>query len=233
MWLNPNNGEGGGVDCILHTGDEGELRVATNADDLGIGVMDGDWHQVTVTLEENAILSIYIDGIFALDGVAEADIVTNEGDDMYLGARPNDADATTAVKLVGWMDRVRMWDSVLTPEQIEYLYLMEGPEGGTVDVKHSVPAPARFALSANYPNPFNPATTIDYTMEQPGQVKIEVFDILGHKIETLVSGVQAAGEYSVMWNGVDETGTPAASGVYIYRLTTGSGVESRKMMLLK
>ncbi len=233
VWLNPNQGEGGGVDCILHTVDDGDVRVATNGDELGFGPMDGDWHQVTVTLEDNSLFSVYIDGILAADSLAEADIVYNEGDDMYLGARPNDADALTSVKLVGLMDRVRIWDQVLTPDQIDYLFKMEGPDGGSVMVEQQVESPQQYALSANYPNPFNPVTTINYTLQKPEQVKIEVFDVLGHRIQTLVSGVKSAGEHTVQWNGTDSEGNPVASGVYLYRLSSNSRIESRKMMLLK
>ncbi|MBN1996212.1 T9SS type A sorting domain-containing protein [candidate division KSB1 bacterium] len=233
VWLNPNKGEGGGVDCIMHLEEGGELRVATDANELGIGVMDGDWHQVTVTLEDNSIFSIYVDGLFAVDGVAESDIVTNIGDDMYLGARPNNPDATTAVKIVGWMDRVRIWDSVLNPEQIEYLFKMEGPDGGSVIVEKQVEVPKQFALSANYPNPFNPVTTIDYSLDISESITIEVLNVLGHNISTLVSGVKQAGKHTVQWNGTDAEGNPVASGVYLYRMSSDSRIEARKMMLLK
>ncbi len=230
VWLNPNNK---GVDCILHDVEDGELRVATTFDETGIDVYDGAWHQVTVTLEDNSYYSIYLDGVWAADGEAAADIVTNVGDDMWLGARPNDADAITSVKIVGMMDRVRMWDQALNPEQIEYLFLMEGPEGGSVDVKENGFTPQEFKLVGNYPNPFNPATTIQYSLQTTEKVTLEIFDVLGNKITTLVSGVQHAGEHRAQWNGRDDSGQLAASGVYFYRLTAGEQVSTRKMMLMK
>ncbi len=234
VWLHPYDGALG-VDCILHLQDEGQLRVANVPDDTGINLADGDWHQVTVVLKENIEYAVYIDGVWAADdgGAATDLVVENNGDDLYLGARPNDANFETSVKLVGLMDRVRIWDQALTEEQIEYLFLMEGPEGGTVDVAEKIEAPTEFALKANYPNPFNPTTTISYSLDKTEQVTLEVYDLLGHKISTLVSGVQASGEHQVQWNGTDDLGQTVSSGVYLYRLTSGQRVETRKMMLLQ
>lgn len=235
VWFNPNNGQGGGVDCILNCTDGSQLRVANNADETGIGVMDGDWHQVTCVLKDNMEYTIYLDGAWAKDdeGAATAEVVENIGDDLYIGARPNDADALTAVKWVGLIDRVRIWDQALTEDQIEYLYKMEGPNGGSVRVDEKISAPTEFALKANYPNPFNPTTTISYSLDKPQEVSLEIYDLLGHKVRTLAAGLQAAGDYSVQWNSLTDAGQPAPSGVYLYRLTSGAQIETRKMMLLK
>lgn len=233
VWLHPYNNESLGVDCILHLMDESELRVANDVAETGIDLMDGDWHQVTCVLRENIVYGIYIDGLLAAEGEGTDEVVENEGDDLWLGARPNDVDAVTSVKLVGLMDRVRYWDQALTDEQIEYLFLMEGPTGGSVGVKEAVSAPTDFALKGNYPNPFNPVTTIHYSLDRTEQVTLEIYDLLGHKVRTLVSGLQESGEYQVQWNGTSEAGQPLSSGVYLYRLVSGNRVESRKMMLLK
>ena len=83
-------------------------------------------------------------------------------------------------------------------------------------------------LLANYPNPFNSSTTIRYTMPTAGLVTLDIYDILGRKVQTLLDNNQQAGEYRVIWN-ADGVG----SGVYFYRLTTGSNSISRPMILLK
>ena len=88
--------------------------------------------------------------------------------------------------------------------------------------------PESFELKQNYPNPFNPATTISYTMSQPGQVSLEVYDLNGRLVETLVDGHQAAGPYSVNF---DAHNLP--SGTYVYRLKTEKGTQTRKMILVK
>lgn len=85
----------------------------------------------------------------------------------------------------------------------------------------------------NQPNPFNAATMIHYRIATDGPVNLEVYDILGRRMATLVDAWQRAGEYQVIWNGVDLRGAPAGSGMYFYRLQSDDGVLTRKMILLK
>ena len=93
--------------------------------------------------------------------------------------------------------------------------------------------PGDFRLYANYPNPFNPTTTISYDLPSAGHVRLEVFNLLGRKVTTLVDEYQTAGFRKVDWNGQNEAGETVSSGVYFYRLTTGNYVQTKKMILLK
>ena len=93
--------------------------------------------------------------------------------------------------------------------------------------------PQTFALYANYPNPFNPNTTIRYDLPGEGAVRLSVYNLSGQKIRTLLDGPQVAGVHRVAWDGKDETGIQVASGIYLYRLETEEGSLVRKMMLLK
>ena len=100
--------------------------------------------------------------------------------------------------------------------------------------------PKTFALLQNYPNPFNPVTVIRYQLAATGNVRVEIYNLLGEKLVTLVDKQQAAGSYTVQWNGRDKNGIPAASGIYLYRLrvTDISGKSAtfsqvRKMVLMK
>jgi hypothetical protein len=88
--------------------------------------------------------------------------------------------------------------------------------------------PEAYSLSQNYPNPFNPSTYIKFNMPQDGFVTLKVYDILGNEIQTLVEGNHKAGSYNIYFNGSD-----LSSGVYFYRLTAGSFIETRKMTLVK
>jgi hypothetical protein len=100
---------------------------------------------------------------------------------------------------------------------------------GTSRVEQLSPtAPKTFLLEQNYPNPFNPSTTIRYQLPVASEVKLEVYDVLGKKVATLVSERQAAGYYQYVWNANGLT-----SGVYFYRLQAGGFVETKKMMLVK
>ena len=95
-------------------------------------------------------------------------------------------------------------------------------------------APNAFALHANFPNPFNPTTTISYDLERAGQVALEIYDTLGQRVTSLFSGTQAAGNHAYAWDGRDARGNVVSSGVYFYRLTLdGNFSQSRVMTLLK
>jgi len=94
--------------------------------------------------------------------------------------------------------------------------------------------PENYALRQNYPNPFNPTTNIVYELPVGARVKLEVFNMLGQKVRTLVKNKdQAIGVHQIQWDGKDDLGLKVGSGVYIYRLDAGTFTESRKMLLLK
>jgi hypothetical protein len=93
--------------------------------------------------------------------------------------------------------------------------------------------PTAYRLEQNYPNPFNPTTTIRYEVPETGPVTIDVFDVLGRQVATLVDQVKEAGYYNVQWNARDYQDRPVASGMYIYRLQAGQFRSLLKMLLLK
>ncbi len=99
------------------------------------------------------------------------------------------------------------------------------PAGGEI--------PNQFALNQNYPNPFNPSTTITFALPKNEQVKLEVYDILGNLVKTVVNQQMAPGNYNVVWNGVDQNGARVSSGVYLYRLQAGSFSTVKKMLMVK
>lgn len=92
----------------------------------------------------------------------------------------------------------------------------------------STEVPINFSLSANYPNPFNATTIIQYSLPEPSGVSIEIFDILGRNVETVVSGEQPAGHHRVVWDAKDRS-----SGFYFYRIQAGNFSKSRSCILLK
>ena len=93
--------------------------------------------------------------------------------------------------------------------------------------------PTQYVLNQNYPNPFNPTTTISFSVPQKEYVRIEVYDILGKLIKTIVDKEVGAGNYSVVWEGNDQAGAKVASGMYLYRIQAGSFSSVKKMLMLK
>jgi hypothetical protein len=93
--------------------------------------------------------------------------------------------------------------------------------------------PTAFFVSQNYPNPFNPQTNFKLSLPQASHVKIEIFNILGQRVKTLVDKDMKAGVYIVDWDGKDEAGAEISSGVYFYRVVAGDFSDIRKMVFMK
>jgi len=118
-----------------------------------------------------------------------------------------------------------------TGNGIELVKLQPTP---LTSVSQGVGTPSAFALLQNYPNPFNPSTTIRFSVSQGGSAMLEIYDLTGRHVRTLLSGEVSAGTHSVQWDGRDERGSSVGSGVYFYRLRLGSKLESsRKMILMR
>ncbi len=102
-----------------------------------------------------------------------------------------------------------------------------------IDDDDNASLPTHFSLAQNYPNPFNPTTQIDYAVPQRSNVRIDVFNVQGQLVRTLVDEMKAPGFHSVEWDGRDNGNTDVASGIYFYRIAAGDFHESRKMVMLK
>ena len=110
--------------------------------------------------------------------------------------------------------------------------------GSALGIDETAILPQQMHLAQNYPNPFNPETVIRYQLSVVSDVKLEVYNLLGQKIATLIDARQGAGEYRVRWDGRDRHGSPVGSGVYFYRLSANGNnsaatVQTRKMILLR
>jgi hypothetical protein len=114
--------------------------------------------------------------------------------------------------------------------------------GGYSDEAVSEPSPASgvaaakpltYHLSQNVPNPFNPTTTIRFSLAEPGRVNLVIYDVGGRRVRELLAGRRDANVYTVTWDGTNDRGERVSSGVYFYRLTAGSFRQTKKMVLLK
>ncbi len=89
------------------------------------------------------------------------------------------------------------------------------------------------SLKGNYPNPFNPETNISFSLKDNSNVKIEIYNILGKKINTIMNAEMTKGNHTVVWKGIDTNGKQVSSGIYFYRMTAGKYKETNKMILMK
>ena len=94
-------------------------------------------------------------------------------------------------------------------------------------------SPSGFALHGNYPNPFNPSTTIEFSLPEAGFADLVIYNLSGQKVRELVSGSMSEGIHTAVWNGRDDRGLPVSAGVYMSQLTMGDAVTTGRMMLLK
>lgn len=106
-------------------------------------------------------------------------------------------------------------------------------DGETGTATHDVIARTLALLAPSYPNPFTDATTIAYTIDQAGPVTLDVFDLLGRRVRTLVDDALPAGIYQAVWDGRDDSGRPVASGVFLYRLRLGEAVVHRQTVRIQ
>lgn len=148
----------------------------------------------------------------------------------------NDVDATARVVLSGFSFHEMRDDRTTFPHDAAHHMLdilrwfgneIDDPTGGD--------APPGFenSLSQNYPNPFNPATTIRFSIRVKGRVNLSIYNVAGQLVRTLIDEVRPANIYAQAWDGRDNGGRPAASGVYFCRLTAPGFAQTRKMVLLK
>ncbi|RMF56083.1 T9SS C-terminal target domain-containing protein [Candidatus Woesearchaeota archaeon] len=120
---------------------------------------------------------------------------------------------------------------------------LDNPAYGFVDYRNWLPNPTTgvpditpiplFSVGQNYPNPFNPTTSINYTLQREGRVRIDVFDVAGRRIDTLVDGIMKAGQHIIEWDGKDKEGRDVASGIYFYRVEFDGRPITKKMVLIK
>ena len=125
----------------------------------------------------------------------------------------------------GWDGTILVWD----------LFLWDLPSIPTDTQEETAVAaclPVKTALQDNYPNPFNSTTRIPYRLASPGPVRLEIYNVLGHRVRTLVDQFQAAGNYQVSWDASDNPGRTVASGVYLIRLIYPGGVQARRLLYL-
>jgi hypothetical protein len=213
---------------------QGNLVVAwqgSNADGSGVDIYAQRLSRGTVPVFFSAIDAEPIEGSVVIRWEAASDLRI-EGFNVYR----RDGDRN---ERIAWMlpaDVSEYVDHTAETEK-EYVYTVGGVDAsGHETQSRGVTASIKgfdTRLFQNHPNPFNPTTTIDFILSEPGTVDLRVYDPRGRLVKTLVSETRPAGRHTAAWDGRDASGAPASTGVYFYRLRAGSSTHTRKMLLLK
>jgi len=124
--------------------------------------------------------------------------------------------------------------SVKTPDFTSYLEFLAGLSSLTAtESQNNQSIPQVLSIESNYPNPFNPVTTIRFSVPSDATVKMTIYNIRGQKVKELLNGVLPAGMHSILWNGTDYANNSVSSGLYFARIVQGKSIRVHKMMLLK
>ena len=235
-----------GQPWMLAAGDlngDGNVDVCTaNASGNGVGIHFGNGAGGISAVVTKAVgmFPLAID-VGDIDGDQDLDLVSsnynsatwtiweNGGTGNFVN--PRTIPASSAASCATLHDRDNDGDMDITglDEVDDWVYLYENNATPT----DTAPVPASLVLGQNQPNPFNPSTTIQFTLPSRGDIELTVFDATGARVSTIASGLYDAGPHNVRWNGTDGNGSRVASGVYFYRLKTNSSELTRKMTLLK
>ena len=206
------------------------------------------FNSITGIVEKGDILRAYDSGeLVGSINIVDEHLSGLRGDDLDAHAKSDLTDYGTDNKiLIGYVEgdaiEVRLFSRSRNAELAVVGNLDINVYGkplsvGNAVVLNQLATPTSFELTQNYPNPFNPSTTIRYNVEQNGLVNLNVYDIMGRLVKTLVNDqYRVAGNesgYSVLWNGLDNNGQQVSAGLYIYRLQSGSLSTTNKMILLK
>jgi len=125
---------------------------------------------------------------------------------------------------------VQVWENVVVNQ---FLTVTEDSNLVHVESSELATIPIKFNLSQNYPNPFNPVTTIKYQIPKFSEVNLEIYNIAGQLVKTLVNKNQPMGYYLINWNGKDSNGQNVASGIYFFRLIANDFIKIKKMVLVR
>jgi len=178
----------------------------------------------------SSILTLTCNDVFGNDGSQYAGVTDPTGSDGNISADPEFCDVDND-------DYTITAGSPVLPPQSACGQIGALGEGCDDDVSiedpGQGPAPLRFAVEPNYPNPFNPKTTIRFTLATPGVTSIRIYDVSGRLVRTVLDEVLIAAEHSVEWQGRDDTGHQVAAGVYFYRVRSGENEHVGQMALIK
>jgi len=228
-WYSSNNGNTSSADSVLTLNITGKNSAVSSP--YGLNINTETYKFVQVTFKNNTASTEA-----SLSWFTNMDIDLPESNTVKFAVIPNDTAYTTyTINLSNndaWYGRIEQLQVVPASElesgNISIEKVNFASDVTAVEDNNKTVVPTVYSLSQNYPNPFNPATVINYTIPKSGMVTLKVYNILGVEVASLVNKEQTAGSYTVRFNASE-----LASGVYLYKLQSGSYTMSKKMLLLK
>lgn len=190
--------------------------------DLTLGTFEGKLRQVRFWNRALSEAEIQAKAGMEISGSEEGLIACWQLDEGS-GQTASDTGPNSVPLTLGWSAAI---------ESVDPVWFETGDPVGIND-NTSAEIPAEFSLRQNYPNPFNPETTIIYGLPTSADVSLIIYNILGQEVKRLVSAKKPAGYYKIIWDGRNNFGIKVGSGMYVYRITAGDFVKTRKMMLIK
>ncbi|MCI0514310.1 T9SS type A sorting domain-containing protein [candidate division KSB1 bacterium] len=204
-------------DCFVNTG--GQIGTAATGY-TPYALLPNEWYRLVISVKNGTHYQYYLDGNLVLNATKQsADSRFSLSNQLLVFADNDGEDSELECA------ELAIWNYPLTGAEVQALGGY-GHQTGVTDPNKQPGAIETYDLVQNYPNPFNPSTNIAYTIAQPGEVRLEVFNTLGQKIQTLIHQYQSTGNYSVQFDG-----TTLASGIYFYQLTVNNVIQTRKMLL--
>jgi beta-glucosidase len=150
-----------------------------------------------------------------------------------LFTQPNGAGGYEKINVQGNSRYLRIFGIMRGTAYGYSLYEIEVFQNTIANIEEEENLPFNFSLSNNYPNPFNPSTTIEYSLPKPGNIKIEIYNALGQLINVVENSYKDAGKYKVIWNAEDSSGSFVSSGIYFYRMSAEGFTLVKKMILMR
>ena len=203
----------------IHAG----MSYVTGGDSVNLGVYEDPWGTFTID-----VFADLLDGYYDYDGTYEADsMATDLGSfiTIYIGDLVAGEETSVVLAFVGGEDEDQIIANSEDAADMWAAGLRVEEEGITL--------PAAFSLQQNYPNPFNPSTTITFELDSDGRGELDIFDINGRLVKSLMHGDMNAGRHTVQWDATANSGESVPSGVYFYKLTQNGRTESHKMVLMR
>ena len=227
---------------LIHQVSYAAIYTGGNGDGYACGTSASD---ISLPVELTSFNVTAGDGQVTLRWVTESEI-ENLGFNIYRSLHPNDQLTIINEQLIpgagnsSSRHEYEYVDKGLT-NGVKYWYKLEDVDysgntklhGPVSAIPMKKVAPKEFRLYPNYPNPFNPVTTISYDLPEEGHVVLSVYNMRGEKVATLMNGFQEAGSYRMKWNGTNKNGELVSSGLYFLMLTSGVYCKTNKMIFIR